>query len=122
VREEHKDIQKEVKEKYNQKYDVYIEVIGQNCLPDRQSHVYQPDIILKKKDSNEIAFIIEVENDPMRKALVGASILADYCVGQLKQTEKPILVFVVYTPEGICAAFFQHANYSSLLSPHEAVF
>jgi hypothetical protein len=100
MREEHKNIQKEIKERYNQKYDVCIEVDGTNYLPDKKSHAYQPDIVIKRRNSNEILFIIEVENDPMRKNLVGASILADYSMSQLKQIEKPTLIFVVYTDEG----------------------
>ena len=100
MRTEHKQIQIEIKERYNQKYDVCIEVDKKNCLPDKKSHVYQPDTVVKKRNSNEIVFIIEVENDPMRKNLVGASILADYSVSQLKQIEKPTLIFIVYTNEG----------------------
>jgi hypothetical protein len=101
MRTEHKQIQIEIKKRYKQKYDVFIEAEdGKNYLPNRELHAYEPDIVVKRKNSNRILYIIEVENDPMRKNLVGASILADYSISQLKQVEKPTLIFLVYTNEG----------------------
>ena len=48
----------------------------------------------------EIKYIVEVENDPVRKVIVGASILADYSVAELQQTTSR-LIFVVYSEKGI---------------------
>jgi len=102
MRMEHKQIQIEIKKRYKQKYDVFVEAEdGKNYLPNRELHVYEPDVVVKRKNSNKILYIIEVENDPMRKNLVGASILADYSISQLKEIQKPILLFIVYTNEGI---------------------
>lgn len=102
MRKEHRQIQVEVKKRYKQKYDVFTEAEdGRNNLPNRESHVYQPDIVVKNKNSGKISYIIEVENDPMRKNLVGASVLADYSIGQLNENQKPILIFIVYTDKGI---------------------
>jgi hypothetical protein len=102
MRIEHKQIQIEIKKRYKQKFDVFVEAEdGKNSLPNRELHVYEPDIVVKRKNSNEILYIIEVENDPMRKILVGASILADYSTSQLKEIQKPILIFIVYTNKGI---------------------
>jgi len=98
--EKHKDIQLWIKKYYGRKYKVEVEIDGQNYLPDRQRHWYQPDVILRGKNG-EIKYIIEVENDPVRKALVGASILADYSIAELVQQTKPRLVFVVYAKKGI---------------------
>ena len=101
MKKEHKAIQKWVKKKYSDYYIVEAESEdGQNPLPDKKSHIYQPDILLRKKKSKSIAYIIEVENDPVRKSLVGASVLADYCIQKMKNI-KPVLVFVIYSREGI---------------------
>lgn len=100
MREEHRRIQEWVKENYAQTYRVESEVDQQNHLPDRQRHWYQPDIVLRNGEG-EIKYIIEVENDPVRKALVGACILADYSIAALGQRCKPALLFVVYTEQGI---------------------
>jgi hypothetical protein len=93
-------IQQWIKQKYGHKYHVTAEVDKQNYLPDVKRHWYQPDVILRD-GSNEIRYIIEIENDPVRKALVGASILADCSVRELKQETRPCLIFVVYTEQGI---------------------
>ncbi len=100
MRAEHRDIQKWIKQQYSHKYTVEAEIDRQNYLPDRKRHWYQPDVILRNR-KNEISHIIEVENDPVRKVLVGASILADYSIKELAQHRKPRLIFVVYTQEGI---------------------
>lgn len=101
MRSEHKSIQEWINKEYSIDFDVCAEVIsGQNKLPNKEEHIYQPDVLLKRKKSRDIAYIIEVENDPMRKALVGASILADYSVSLLQKT-KPILIFVIYSEDGI---------------------
>lgn len=100
MREEHRHIQQWIKENYAHAYRVEIEVERQNHLPDRTRHWYQPDVILRDR-KGEIKYIIEVENDPVRKALVGARILADYSIAALDQHNKPTLIFVVYTEQGI---------------------
>lgn len=100
MRNEHRDIQEWIKKAYGRNGTVHAEVDAQNRLPDRERHWYQPDVIIKDR-KGDIAFIVEVENDPMRKALVGAAILADASVAALRQRRKPELMFVVYLPEGI---------------------
>jgi hypothetical protein len=100
MRKEHKDIQHWIIDKYAKYFVVNAEVNGQNRLPNKELHWYQPDVLLKSKTGN-IEFIIEVENDPTRKAIVGASILADATIKALNNILKPILMFVVYTKEGI---------------------
>lgn len=100
MRNEHKDIQKWIFEKYSSKYDVLTEIHKQNRLPDRKRHWYQPDVIMKNS-KGEIEYIIEVENDPVRKAIVGASILADASIKEINQKTKPTLVFIIYLPDGI---------------------
>jgi hypothetical protein len=101
MRKEHKEIQRWIKKKYSKHFDIYAEAIdGKNYLPDMEKHAYEPDVLIKARDSNKINYIIEVESDPMRKSIVGASILADYSISMLKRM-KPTLIFVVYLKEGI---------------------
>jgi hypothetical protein len=100
MRAEHRNIQKWIKARYGNKYDVEAEIDGQNYLPDRVRHWYQPDVVLRNS-RGEIKYVIEVENDPMRKALVGASVLADCSVAELKQRNRPRLIFIVYNQIGI---------------------
>jgi hypothetical protein len=100
MRREHLDVQKSIKQKYGDLYEVAVELDKTNYLPDRERHWYQPDVILRNKQG-VIKYIVEVENDPFRKALVGASILADCSIAELQQNNKPRLIFVVYTEKGI---------------------
>lgn len=101
MREAHKNIQKWIKKKYSDRFIVKAEVIdGKNNLPNKETHIYQPDVLIEDKHSNKIIYIIEVEVDPMRKVVVGASILADYSI-KLFQRAKPILIFVVYSDKGL---------------------
>jgi len=100
MRPEHREIQQWINRKCGHKYHVAVEIDRQNYLPDRERHWYQPDVILRD-DNGEIRYIIEIENDPVRKALVGASILADYSMCELKQEARTRLIFVVYTEQGI---------------------
>jgi len=100
MRPEHREIQQWIKDRYSHVYEVAIEIDRQNYLPDKERHLYQPDVIVYDK-KGRIKYIIEVENDPMRKALVGACILADYSIAELKQRLKPKLIFVVYNEKGI---------------------
>jgi len=93
-------MQKWLKQKYGHQYRIAAEIDHQNYLPDRKRHWYQPDVIFRD-DNNEIKYIIEVENDPVRKALIGASILADCSMRDVKQVIRPRLIFVVYTEQGV---------------------
>ena len=56
---------------------------------------YFPDVLLIDKKSKEIKYIIEVETDPVRKALVGSAITADYCLSIDKQKRKPKMFFII---------------------------
>jgi hypothetical protein len=100
MRHEHKSIQEWIKGAYRYCGDVSAEIDAQNKLPDAVRHWYQPDVIVRGPQG-EIAMIVEVENDPMRKVIVGAAILADASIAALAQTRKPRLVFVVYLEKGI---------------------
>jgi hypothetical protein len=100
MRNEHRDIQKWIKRAYGSRWDVEAEVYGQIRLPDAKRHWYQPDVVIRDEKRSIVA-IVEVENDPMRKAIVGAAILADASMAELKQAKKPRLLFVVYREEGI---------------------
>lgn len=64
----------------------------------REKSVYRPDIIFRDKSSGEITHIIEVETSRAGKSVVGAAILADYCIGEHmksgEQSHSPYLVFV----------------------------
>jgi hypothetical protein len=101
MRNEHRNIQAWIARRHRGKYHIEAEIHGQNRLPDRERHWYQPDVILRNR-KGEIEYIIEVENDPMRKALVGASVLADACMKEIRQRKKPALIFfVVYMEQGI---------------------
>jgi len=61
---------------------------------------YKPDITLRDSTTKAITHIIEIEKDPTRKAVVGAAILADYCMRLLKQDSKPCLIFAIYGTNG----------------------
>lgn len=98
MRHEHKDIQTWIKKKYGREYNIEVEIDKQNKLPNTKRHWYQPDVIVKNK-KGEIEYIIEVESNPIRKAIVGASILADASLKVLR--EKGNLYFVIYNPKGI---------------------
>ena len=98
MRHEHKDIQAWIKKKYGQKYNIEVEIDKQNKLPDAKRRWYQPDVVIKNKNG-KIKYIIEVEGDPVRKVIVGASILADASLKALKK--KGNLYFVIYDPKGI---------------------
>lgn len=100
MRHEHRDIQSWIAQRYESRFKVAVEVTAQNRLPDHKSHWYQPDVILRGL-KGQIRYIIEVENDPTRKSIVGACILADASIKALGQSVKPKLIFVVYSSEGI---------------------
>jgi len=101
LRNEHRSIQSAIKSALSEKgYIVEAEIDGTNYLPDKERHWYQPDVVVRD-GKREIRYIVEVENDPTRKTLVGASILADYSIGETGQRRKPCLIFVVYSKEGI---------------------
>jgi hypothetical protein len=98
---DHRNIQKWIKKKYGAQFTVLAECVdGQNCLPDEARHWYQPDVVLKsRQDPNDIRYIIEVEHDPIRKAIVGACLLADCSVEEMKG-EPAELIFIVYSESG----------------------
>jgi len=98
MKHEHKYIQLWIKKTYSEKYNIEAEIDKQNKLPDAARRWYQPDVIIRNKNG-EIKYIIEVENDPVRKAIVGASILADASLKALNGNAK--LYFVIYDQEGI---------------------
>ena len=100
MRTEHREIQAWIEKKYGPLYRVSAEVDKKNYLPYRERHWYQPDVILRDAIGG-IRYIIEIESDPVRKALIGAAILADYSIDELKQTIRPRLIFVVYAEKGI---------------------
>ena len=58
--------------------------------------IYEPDVILRK--NNDIEAIIEIETDPVRKTLVGACIMADYCIETDQPGEKAKLFFIIGDP------------------------
>lgn len=102
MKDEHKEIQESTKRRFSDRFVIKCETIdGKNYLPNKESCIYQPDVIIKSKISDDILYIIEVECDPVRKVLVGASILADYSISQMKVKTKPVLIFVIYTEKGI---------------------
>jgi len=98
MREGHKNVQNWIKTTYSGKYIVETEVDKQNKLPETARRWYQPDVIMKNKNGG-IEYIIEVESDPTRKAIVGASILADASLKALNEIAR--LYFVIYHPDGI---------------------
>lgn len=71
-----------------------------NGVAHRDKSIYRPDIILREKRNGEITHIIEVETSKAGKSVVGAAILADYCIGdhmsrgEDNQSSVPHMVFV----------------------------
>ena len=100
MKPEHRDIQAWIRDKYSDKYKVQIEIESKNRLPNSGTDWYQPDVVIRD-NSEDIKYIIEIEGDPVRKSLVGASILADASIARLKQKIKPKLIFVIYDQKGI---------------------
>ncbi len=98
---EHREIQEWIKRKYGDRFEVLAEIDHQNCLPDRKNgHWYQPDVILKEQNgAKDVRYIIEVENDPMRKVIAGACLLADCCLEKM-QKAKAELLFIVFSKNG----------------------
>ena|ERR1019366_4307290 len=97
---EHREIQKWINKKYGGRFKVLAEIGGQNRRPDKDRHWYQPDVILKGLNvPNDIRYIIEVEGDPVRKAIVGACLLADCSVEEMQSTRAG-LIFIVYSKSG----------------------
>jgi hypothetical protein len=98
MRNEHKDVQTWIKQRYSAKYGVEAEVDKENKLPNDIRRWYQPDVIMRAKDGR-IKYIIEVESDPTRKSIVGACILADASLKELNSRAQ--LYFVIYHQDGI---------------------
>jgi len=60
----------------------------------REKALYQPDIVVF--DTNmEVKYIVEVQTRNVRKSIAGATILAEICLGIMKQDSRPTLFFVV---------------------------
>jgi hypothetical protein len=71
-----------------------------NYLPDKVRHWYQPDVVLKSlTEPNDVRYIIEVECDPVRKAIVGACLLADCSVEEMQDAAAG-LIFIIYSEKG----------------------
>jgi hypothetical protein len=73
-----------------------------NNLPygsNQNEAIYRPDLIVRDPAS-QIAHIVEVETGGAGKAVVGAAVLADICMGieieKGRQQNKPTLIFVFY--------------------------
>src|ERR1700738_3882788 len=97
---EHRNIQKWIEKKYSAQFKVLPETGRTNYLPDKARHWYQPDVILRSlNDPNDIRYIIEVENDPTRKTIVGACLIAD-CSVKAMQDATAGLIFIVYSKSG----------------------
>lgn len=79
--------------KLEKKYKVTL-TRKENSLPDFDTHLYEPDVIVWDKKGSVILKIIEIECDPVRKSIVGAAILADYCLKFRKQLVKPDFYFL----------------------------
>lgn len=101
MKAEHKTIiPEEIKRILKKKYNV-TSTRNVNRLPDSKTHLYEPDVIVWDRNEEVIRKIIEIECDPVRKSIVGAAILADYCLKFRKQLVKPDFYFIVYGENGI---------------------
>ena len=93
---------KKIEQKFKSKYKIISSYRQgkENGLPVKtKEKIYFPDLILKDKKSGIIKHIIEVETDPVRKSIVGASILADYCIGLDQPRKKIRLSFIIGNKE-----------------------
>ena len=79
----HKDMQAEVADDIRTIFNAPDRATADAYLIVRRDW-YQPDVIMFD-NNGEIKYIIEVENDPVRKALVGASILANHSLVNLNR-------------------------------------
>ena len=97
----HRDIPELIKKKYSGHFKVLAEGKGStNYMPDKDRHWYQPDVVLRSlTEPSNVRYIIEVECDPVRKAMVGACLLADCSVEAMQHT-KAGLIFVIYSKSG----------------------
>ena len=63
----------------------------------RHGAIYDPDIIARKND--EITHIVEIESSEAGRSVIGAALLADYCIQHHKengmQHSNPYLIFVI---------------------------
>ena len=71
-----------------------------NGVAHRGKSIYRPDIIFRGKSNGEITHIIEVETSKAGKSVVGAAVLANYCIGDHisrrkdNQSSAPHMIFV----------------------------
>ena len=98
---QHRGIPEWIKKKYSGRFNVLAEGKGStNYLPDKDRHWYQPDIVLKSiTEPKDVRYIIEVECDPVRKAIVGACLLADCSIEEMQETPAG-LIFIIYSESG----------------------
>ena len=101
MKTEHKTtIPNQIYAKLESKYKVTL-TRKENRLPDNATHLYEPDVIVWDKKGLNILKIIEIECDPIRKSIIGAPILADYCLALRQQSTKPEFYFIIYDENGI---------------------
>jgi hypothetical protein len=64
--------------------------------------IYRPDMIVRSKGSDDVAWIVEVETSEAGKSVVGAAVLADVCMQieteRGRQRERPNLLFIFHRP------------------------
>ena len=88
----HKQTVQEIVEKLRTKYSLKYPF----NLPEQklEKALYQPDIVVFDTN-NAVRYIIEVQTRNVRKSIAGATILAEICLGMMKQDSRPTLFFVV---------------------------
>ncbi len=101
MRTEHRDIQEWIKQKYEHRYRVAVEIDGQNYLTDIENGIGINQMLYCGITVVRLATLLKSKMLPFGKALLGASILADYSIRELQQKAKPRLIFVVYNEQGI---------------------
>lgn len=72
-----------------------------NNLPQgskRTEAIYRPDLLVRGRITGQILWIVEVETSDAGKAVVGAAVLADICMGIEGQQERPTRVLIFYRP------------------------
>jgi len=100
---DHEAIVDKIKQAFQEK-GFQVQVRGNN-LPIgsiRAEAIYRPDMLVRSKGNDDIAWIVEIETSEAGKSVVGATVLADVCMqietekGQ--QRERPDLLLIFYRP------------------------
>jgi len=93
----------EIKEAFEKK-GFQVQIRGNN-LPQGSKQteaIYRPDMLVRRRGNEDVAWIVEVEASQAGKSVVGAAVLADVCMQiekqQGRQKGKPDLLFVFYRP------------------------